>query len=379
MRLILNNILLIIFILTCLQIATNQANADWCENKKTGKIVKRPVCDWGFKKTTHYKYCKSFPKAVSDSQYEKWCWQYPRELTAEQKKIEKERQERIAKEKRLAEERRIAEEKRIAEERRIAEEKRIAEEEKRKELARLEAEEEFKRKNTPQRMGSGSGFFLNDKGYIASNFHVTDGCIDVKLGDESLEIVRNDIVNDIAILKSNREVSGIINIAVDGAMKGEDIFVLGYPHGKHLSSESKVTKGVVSALQGLGNNYSQMQIDAAIQPGNSGGPVVNEKGELIGVTVATADYEVMFDMFKSLPQNMNFAIKSQMLINILDGSKIEYQLPKSSWFTFGTSSQKEMIAEADKATVYLECWSTEVAMKEAKESAAKLVDTVNSQ
>ena len=228
-------------------------------------------------------------------------------------------------------------------------------------------------------MGSGSGFFINDKGYIASNFHVTDGCLEVRLGSEVLKIVRNDIVNDIAILKSDSSGNSFIKIAEVGAMKGEDVYVLGYPHGKHLSSESKVTKGVVSALQGLGNNYSQMQIDAAIQPGNSGGPVVNEKGELIGVTVATADYEVMFDMFKSLPQNMNFAIKSQMLTNILNGSKINYEVPQSSWFSFGSDDAKETIAEVDKATVYLECWSTELAMKEAKESAAKLVDTVNSQ
>ena len=291
---------------------------------------------------------------------------------------------KIEREKKKEEELRLAEKKREKEEQlKVEEEKRKElarlEEEKRKELARLEAEKEFKRKNDPKQMGSGSGFFVNSEGYIASNFHVTDGCLEVRLGNEVLEIVRNDIVNDIAILKSSMSESSFITIAEDGAIKGEDVFVLGYPHGKHLSSESKVTKGVVSALQGLGNNYSQMQIDAAIQPGNSGGPVVNEKGELIGVTVATADYEVMFDMFKSLPQNMNFAIKSQMLTNILKGSKIHYEVPQTSWFSFGSDDVKETIAEVDKATVYLECWSTELAMKEAKESAAKLVDTVNSQ
>tara|TARA_E500000178_G_scaffold302183_1_gene311561 strand:- start:110 stop:991 length:882 start_codon:yes stop_codon:yes gene_type:complete len=290
------------------------------------------------------------------------------------------KEERIlAEEKRIAEEKRKEEEKKqIAEEKRKEEERRIIEEKKREELARLEAEKEFKKKNDPKQMGSGSGFYVNDKGYIASNFHVTDGCIEVRLGKEKLEIVRNDIVNDIAIMKSNQSGNPYIKIAKDGAMKGEDVFVIGFPHGKHLSSESKVTKGVVSALQGLGNNYSQMQIDAAIQPGNSGGPVINSDGELIGVTVATADYEVMFDMFKSLPQNMNFAIKSQMLTNILDGSKIAYETPQSSWFSFGSEDAKDTIAEVDKATVYLECWSTEIAMKEAKESAAKLVDTVNS-
>ena len=291
-----------------------------------------------------------------------------------------EEEKRIAEEKkRIENEKKVAEEKRLEEEKKRVEQERLVEEERKKELARLEAEEEFKKKNTPKQMGSGSGFFINSNGYIASNFHVTDGCLEVRLGTEVLEIVRNDIVNDIAILKSNILNKNYIKVAENGAMKGEDVFVLGFPHGKHLSSESKVTKGVVSALQGLGNNYSQMQIDAAIQPGNSGGPVINSDGELIGVTVATADYEVMFDMFKSLPQNMNFAIKSQMLTNILDGSKISYETSTSSWFSFGSNDVKETVAEVDKATVYLECWSTEIAMKEAKESAAKLVDTVNSE
>jgi hypothetical protein len=275
-------------------------------------------------------------------------------------------------EKKEAEAKRILEKARIAEEKRIAAEKKIFEEKKSNELAKLQAEEEFKKKNAPKRMGSGSGFFINSSGYIVSNFHVTDGCHEIRLGNEKLEIIRNDIVNDIAILKSNQIGNEFIKIAEERAIKGEDIYVLGYPHGKHLSSESKVTKGVVSALQGLGNNYSQMQIDAAIQPGNSGGPVINKNGELIGVTVATADYEVMFDMFKSLPQNMNFAIKSQMLTNILDDSKIDYTNPMSSWFSFGFNNLTNTIADIDKATVYLECWSTEVAMKEAKEICVKI-------
>ena len=91
----------------------------------------------------------------------------------------------------------------------------------------MQAEEKFKKKNAPKQMGSGSGFFVNSEGYIASNFHVTDGCLEVRLGNEVLEIVRNDIVNDIAILKSENTGTNFIRIAENGAMKGEDEFVLG--------------------------------------------------------------------------------------------------------------------------------------------------------
>ena len=354
-------------------------NADaivYCQNYSGNQMTHSwsDICPKNFKKTSKKNYCKIRSKVIKSLQeYNEYCWAHP-EYASNVDDYTKTKEQRLAEEKK-----RKAEKERLAEEKRIAEEKKILEEKKRDELARLEALEEFNKKNTPKRMGSGTGFFVNNNGYIASNFHVTDGCLEIRLGNEKLEIVRNDVVNDIAILKSNQTGGEFIRIADEGALKGEDVFVIGYPHGKHLSSESKVTKGVVSALQGLGNNYSQMQIDAAIQPGNSGGPVINKNGELIGVTVATADYEVMFDMFKSLPQNMNFAIKSQMLTNILDGSKIDYSNPKSSWFSFGSSNSINTIAKADKATVYLECWSTEIAMKEAKESAARLVDTVNSQ
>ena len=135
----------------------------------------------------------------------------------------------------------------------------------------------------------------------------------------------DDLVNDLAILKSEKSAPNFLRISRKiTPMKGEDILVLGYPYGKLTSSESKVTKGIVSALQGLGNNYSQFQIDAAIQPGNSGGPVFDSEGALVGITVATADYKFYEENFKSLPQNMNFAIKSNMLENFLSSVGITY-------------------------------------------------------
>ena len=131
--------------------------------------------------------------------------------------------------------------------------------------------------------------------------------------------------NSYYVLKSENSVPNFLRISTNiTPLKGEDILVLGYPYGKLTSSESKVTKGIVSALQGLANNFSQFQIDSAIQPGNSGGPVFNSKGALVGVTVATADYKFYEENFKSLPQNMNFAIKSIMLENFLASTGIKY-------------------------------------------------------
>ena len=73
----------------------------------------------------------------------------------------------------------------------------------------------------------------------------------------------------------------MINIGSGKATLMEDIYVAGYPFGKVVSGSVKITKGVVSSLSGLGDNYSNLQIDAALQPGNSGGPIINQNGEVI--------------------------------------------------------------------------------------------------
>ena len=69
----------------------------------------------------------------------------------------------------------------------------------------------------------------------------------------------------------------------------QDIFVAGYPFGQRIRASVKITKGIVRSLTGIGNNYSNIQIDAALQPGNSGGPIINERGNVIGVAVAKLD------------------------------------------------------------------------------------------
>jgi S1-C subfamily serine protease len=63
----------------------------------------------------------------------------------------------------------------------------------------------------------------------------------------------------------------------------QDIYVAGYPFGQKISTSVKVTKGIISSLTGIGNNFSNIQIDAALQPGNSGGPILNDKGNVVGV------------------------------------------------------------------------------------------------
>ncbi len=69
----------------------------------------------------------------------------------------------------------------------------------------------------------------------------------------------------------------------------QEIFVAGFPFGKAISSSLKITKGIISSLTGVGDNDSNVQIDAALQPGNSGGPIFDDKGNVLAVAVAKLD------------------------------------------------------------------------------------------
>ena len=88
----------------------------------------------------------------------------------------------------------------------------------------------------------------------------------------------------------------------------QDIYVAGYPFGNEISTSVKVTKGIISSLTGIGNNFSNIQIDAALQSGNSGGPILDDLGNVVGVAVAKLDAKYMFEEFGIIPENTNFGI-----------------------------------------------------------------------
>ena len=72
----------------------------------------------------------------------------------------------------------------------------------------------------------------------------------------------------------------------------QEIIVTGYPFGDAISSSIKFTQGIVSSMSGIGDNYSQIQIDAALQPGNSGGPIVDEFGNVVAMAVGVHSHYI---------------------------------------------------------------------------------------
>lgn len=171
---------------------------------------------------------------------------------------------------------------------------------------------------------TGSGFAIADS-YIATNYHVTTGAKSIRIkgvkGDFNKSykaaVVASDKKNDIAILKivdKDFDSFGKIPYRIGKTIvdAGENIFVLGYPKIDTMGEEIKVTEGIISSSTGFQGNNSMYQISAAVQPGNSGGPLFDDTGTIIGIVCAKhADAE-----------NANYAVKISALFSLINSSNL---------------------------------------------------------
>ena len=248
------------------------------------------------------------------------------------------------KEKEEKEKQRIAEEKRKKEE-----EKRIAEKPKKKEPKQIPEDEKV------VAAASGTGFFVSKSGHIISNHHVIEGCDTTKLTFKGKEVVADvlavDKMNDLAILKANLIPNKIYSVATEDAALLEDIIIAGYPLGKKVSAAIKTSKGSITALAGYGDNYSEFQTDAALNQGNSGGPIMDQKGNVVGVAVANYGKKAGVESF-------NFGIKSSTLRTFANSNGLKFLPPNSR-----EMSNKDLGTLITDGTVYLECYMTVAKIK----------------
>ncbi len=174
-----------------------------------------------------------------------------------------------------------------------------------------------------QPRASGSGFFISKDGSLVSNFHVVEGAsrVVVKTGAGVFPatVVKFDMANDIALLK----VSGLdfhaLPIATSGAVKlGESVFTIGFPNPELQGVEPKMTDGKVSSLTGARDDPRYFQISLAVQPGNSGGALVNLAGEVVGIVSAKLSAKAALVTSGELPENVNYAVKSSFLLGFLE-------------------------------------------------------------
>ncbi len=174
-------------------------------------------------------------------------------------------------------------------------------------------------------VSSGSGFYVANDGYLVTNHHVVEGCTRLARGDGTpLELVAADAKNDLALLKGPPVAdSAPLRVAPD-AMQGEPVLTYGYPLQGVLSSSGQLGAGMVSALAGLRDHPGHLQIDVPVQPGNSGGPLLDRRGLVVGVVVAKLNALRVAQMTGDIPQNINFAVKLAPLKALLDANGVRY-------------------------------------------------------
>jgi len=205
------------------------------------------------------------------------------------------------------------------------------------------------------KVSSGSGFYVSDDGHIITNHHVVEGCQDTKvhLKGNVLEAkqIATDRRNDLALLKIVEKPGYAFALSAESPFPLQEVIVAGYPFGERVSSNIKFTQGVVSAVAGLGNDYSQIQIDAAIQPGNSGGPIIDQDGNVVGVAVAKLSLKRILKDYGVVPENTNFGVKASAVRNLLEGNKIPIKPPNKTKI-----SKRQLSSLATEGTVFLSCW-----------------------
>jgi S1-C subfamily serine protease len=204
---------------------------------------------------------------------------------------------------------------------------------------------------------TGTLFVVSKTGHAITNQHVINGCSELRIkGREGVaKLVTDDKANDLALLQIQGPVADFASIASDPSKlrQGEDVLVFGFPLNAVLSSSVNLTPGIVSALTGFGNDTNQIQITAPIQPGSSGSPVMNKKGNLVGVVAMKLSDTKMAQATGQVGQNVNFAVSGQTLRTFLDTHKVSYR--NSNLFSFDLSTS-DLADKARKWTMVVECW-----------------------
>lgn len=189
-----------------------------------------------------------------------------------------------------------------------------------------------------------------------------DGCTGDIRGNLSgepsitLRLVSTDESNDLALLQgpatSFKDFARIRDRAI---RSGDSVVAIGYPFHGLLTSDFTVTTGIVSSLSGLLNNTRYLQISAAVQPGNSGGPLLDSGGQIVGMVAAKINSLKFARATGDLPENINFAIKTGAIRDFLDNSVVPYQTSEAK----NELKTAEIAGAARSYTLLISCTATE--------------------
>ena len=205
-------------------------------------------------------------------------------------------------------------------------------------------------KNDNKTGSVGSGFFVSAKGHIVTNFHVIKNSNSIKFiyNDDEVDakLIASDQQLDLALLKGKIENKSYIKFSNKSPQKAQSILVAGFPFGKAISDDLKITGGIINSLKGGGNDSTRFQLDATINPGNSGGPIVDKvNGSLVGVAVTKLNKDVMKAAFGAESENTNYGIKASQVRDFLEANNLKVNVKKG----------KFKVSELESSTVFIHC------------------------
>jgi S1-C subfamily serine protease len=170
--------------------------------------------------------------------------------------------------------------------------------------------------------GIGSGFFVTRDGYLLTNHHVVKDAekIEVKYRGNRFQakVVEVDKDNDLAVLKvEGGHFQPLAISPAETADLGQEVFTIGFPNIQMQGVEPKYTDGKISSLYGMQDDPSEYQISVPVQPGNSGGPLCDSSGQVVGVVVARINDFAVLQNSGVMPQNVNYAVKARHVLRLL--------------------------------------------------------------
>ena len=171
---------------------------------------------------------------------------------------------------------------------------------------------------------SGTAFFITDDGYALTSRHVVSNAnrvvIRTKRGDFQAQVIATNATYDVALLKAAGAFKAIPMANSQGVSLGNVVFTIGFPSPNIQGVEPKYTRGEINSLAGIQDDPRFFQMSVAIQPGNSGGPLVTLAGNAVGIIAMRLNDMSVLEAVGSLPQNVNYAVKSSFILTFLRAS-----------------------------------------------------------
>ena len=209
---------------------------------------------------------------------------------------------------------------------------------------------------TSQPDAFGSGFYVTSNGYLLTNQHVVDGARKVFIysGSQRLpaRVVKTDAANDLALLKVSGTFAALPVSSSRRVKLGQTVSTVGFPNPDLQGKSPKLTKGEISSLSGASDDPKYFQISVPVQPGNSGGPLVDAYGNVVGVVTAKLNAGAALAKTGDLPENVNYAVKGTFVMGFLESvpevaaEMLDPKPRRSREFT-------EVVSEAEKASVMI--------------------------